>query len=319
MIRKYKRELSVAAALAVLAVVLLVEAPSFFGRDNLRALRVSNAPVLVAAIGMTLVILARHIDISIGSQFSICGVVAGILAKQGMPAPVVALAVLALGAGFGAINGFLVAGLRLPSIVVTLATMVTWRESLRWITEGETVRNLPESFLFLGMNRSTGQELIVVAAFALLALFMWGLEMLPAGRAVYAVGSDAEAARLAGIRPGRVVFGVFVLMGVLTALSAFLTAIQFRNAQPNEGAGFEMKVIAAVVVGGVAISGGRGTLTGAFLGVILLGAIAPALVFLHAQPYWEKAIQGAIILIAVASDAINLRQRRDVGASLAAH
>ena len=319
MIARYKRELSVAAATAALGIVLLAAAPSFFGADNLRAIRVSNAPVLVAAIGMTLVILTRQIDISIGSQFSICGVVAGMLAKQGVPAPVVALAVLALGAGFGAINGLLVAGLRLPSIVVTLATMVTWRESLRWITEGETVRNLPESFLWLGLERPTGQTLIVLAAVGLLILFAWGLRMLPAGRAVYAVGSDAEAARLAGIRPGRVVFGAFVLMGLLAALAALMTAIQFRNAQPNEGAGLELKVIAAAVVGGVAISGGRGTLIGTFIGVMLLGSIAPALVFLEAQPYWEKAIQGAIILIAVASDAINLRQRRDVGASLAAH
>lgn len=319
MIARYKRELSVAAATALLGVILLIAAPSFFGPENLRAIRVSNAPVLVAAIGMTLVILARQIDISIGSQFSICGVVAGMLAKQGLPAPVVALAVLALGAGFGAINGLLVAGLRLPSIVVTLATMVTWRESLRWITEGETVRNLPESFLWLGLERSTGQTLIVLSALGLLILFASGLKMLPAGRAVYAVGSDAEAARLAGIRPARVVFGVFVLMGLLAALAALMTAIQFRNAQPNEGAGLELKVIAAAVVGGVAISGGRGTLVGTFIGVMLLGSIAPALVFLEAQPYWEKAIQGAIILIAVASDAINLRQRRDVGASLAAH
>lgn len=319
MIRKHTRELSVATALGAMLLVLALRAPAFFGSDNLRAIAVSNAPVLVAVIGMTLVVLSRHIDISIGSQFSICGVAAGMLAKQGVPAPVVALATLALGALFGAVNGALVAGLRLPSIVVTLATMVTWRESLRWITEGETVRNLPETFLWLGMSRPAGQAFIVIAAVALLALFAWGLKMLPAGRAVYAVGSDAEAARLAGIRPGRVVFGVFVLMGALTALSAFLTAMQFRNAQPNEGLGLEMKVIAAVVVGGVAISGGRGTLIGALIGVLMLAAIGPGLVFLQAQPYWEKAIQGAIILIAVASDAINLRQRRDVGASLAAH
>jgi rhamnose transport system permease protein len=319
MIARFKRELSVAAALGVMLLVLAIAAPSFFGADNLRAIAVSNAPVLVAAIGMTLVILARHIDISIGSQFSICGVVAGMLAKAGVPAPVVALATLTLGVLFGAINGALVAGLNLPSIVVTLATMVTWRESLRWITEGETVRNLPESFLWLGLDRPAGQAVIVIVSLALLALFAWGLRALPAGRAVYAVGSDAEAARLAGIRPRRVVFGAFVLMGALAALAALLTAIQFRNAQPNEGAGLELKVIAAAVVGGVAISGGRGTLVGTFIGVLLLGSIATALVFLKAEPYWEKAIQGAIILIAVATDAINLRQRRDVGASLAAH
>lgn len=317
MIRKYKRELSVGAAFVALLVILAIFAPKFFDPANLRAVTVSNAPILVAAIGMTLVILARHIDISIGSQFSICGMVAGLLAKQGVPAPVVALATLACGAALGAINGGLVAGLRLPSIVVTLATMVTWREALRWISEGQAVQNLPESFLWLGLGRAAGQAFIPIVSLALLAGFAWALRSLPAGRAVYAIGSDAEAARLAGIRPPRVVFGVFVLMGVLTALAALLTAIQFRNVLPGEGNGLEMKVIAAAVVGGVAISGGRGTLAGAFAGVLFLGAIGPALPFLGTQAYWEKALQGSIILIAVASDAINLRQRRDVGASLA--
>lgn len=317
MIRRCKRELSVGAAFAALLVVLGIFAPKFFDTANLRAVAVSNAPILVAAIGMTLVILARHIDISIGSQFSICGMIAGLLAKQGVPAPVVALATLGCGALLGAVNGGLVAGLRLPSIVVTLATMVTWREALRWISEGQAVQNLPETFLFFGLGRPAGQAFILVSALALLAAFAWGLRSLPAGRAVYAVGSDAEAARLAGIRPPRVVFGVFVLMGVLAALAALLTAIQFRNVLPGEGNGLELKVIAAAVVGGVAISGGRGTLIGAFAGVLFLGTIGPALPFLGTQAYWEKALQGLIILIAVASDAINLRQRRDVGPSLA--
>jgi len=108
-------------------------------------------------------------------------------------------------------------------------------------------------------------------------------------------------------------------MGVLTALAALLTAIQFRNVLPGEGAGLELKVIAACVVGGVAISGGRGRVLGSFAGVLFLGALGPALLFLGTQAYWEKALQGAMILIAVVSDAINLRQRRDVGESLAAH
>jgi len=316
-ILRYKRELSVAAALGLLLLVLGLFAPKFFDPANLRAVAVSNAPVLVAAIGMTLVVLARHIDISIGSQFSICGMIAGLLAKQGVPAPVVATVTVAAGAALGAVNGGLVAGLRLPSIVVTLATMVTWREALRWISEGQAVQNLPESFLWLGMSRPAGQAFIVIASLGLLALFGWALRSLPAGRAVYAVGSDAEAARLAGIRPRRVVFGVFVLMGALAAFAALLTAIQFRNVLPNEGNGLELKVIAAAVVGGIAISGGRGTLVGALAGVLFLGTIGPALPFLGTQAYWEKALQGSIILIAVASDAINLRQRRDVGPGLA--
>lgn len=315
--RKYVRELSVAGALVLLLLVLAVRSPNFFDAANLRAVIVSDAPLIVAALGMTVVILARQIDISIGSQFSMCGMIAGVLAKQGLPPGVVALATLGAGAIFGAMNGALVAGMRLPSIVATLATMVTWREALRWITEGQSVNNLPEKFLWLGLNRPAGQALIVLGSLALLGLFAWGLRSLPVGRAVYAVGSDAEAARLAGIRPPRVVFGVLVLMGVLTALAALLTVIQFRNVLPGEGAGLEMKVIAACVVGGVAISGGRGRVLGSFAGVLFLGAIGPALLFLGTQAYWEKALQGAIILIAVASDAIDLRRRRNVGASLA--
>jgi rhamnose transport system permease protein len=131
---------------------------------------------------------------------------------------------------------------------------------------------------------------------------------------VYATGSDPEAAFLAGLRPGRIVFSVFTALGALTALAAFLNAVRFVDVDPIAGNGLEMQVIAAVVVGGVAISGGRGTLVGPLLGVALLATIGPALVFLGAQPYWEKSIQGAIILAAVAIDAVHLRRGRHVAA-----
>jgi rhamnose transport system permease protein len=137
---------------------------------------------------------------------------------------------------------------------------------------------------------------------AVFVLFAWGLRNLAAGRAVYATGSDPEAAWLAGIRPRRVTLGVFVLLGMLTGLAALLNAVRFADVDTIAGTGLELQVIAAVVVGGVAISGGRGTLAGPLLGVLLLGTIAPALVFLGAEPYWEKAIQGSIILLAVAAD-----------------
>jgi rhamnose transport system permease protein len=300
----------VAAALALLLLVLAVAAPAFYQGDKLRSILVANAPVLVTAVGMTLVILSRNIDISIGSQFSVCGIVAGLLAKAGLPMPVVAVGTILAGAGFGAINGGLVAGLRLPSIVVTLATMVVLREGLRWSREGEFVKNLPPGFQWFGAGQSAGQWLIVAIALAAFALFAWGLRDLAAGRAVYATGSEPEAARLAGIRPQHVVFWVFCLMGALTGLAALLNAVRFVDVDPIAGTGLEMQTIAAVVVGGVAISGGRGTLVGPLVGVALLGIIGPALVFLGAEPYWEKALQGTIILVAVASDALNLRSKR---------
>ena len=230
-----------------------------------------------------------------------------------MPIALVALGTLAAGGAMGAVNGALVARLGLPSIVVTLATLVIGRESLRYVREGEFVRNLPPGFQWFGAGKAAGQWLVVAIALAVFAVFACGLRFLAAGRAVYATGSDPEAARLAGIRPRGVVFGVFVVMGALAGLAALLNAVRFADVDPNAGTGLELQVIAAVVVGGVAVSGGRGTLAGSLIGVALLGSIGPALVFLGAslpaglewfgKPQWEKAIQGLIILLAVSSDA----------------
>src|SRR5262249_34656908 len=154
--------------------------------------------------------------------FSICGVVAGLLARSGLPVGLVGLGTLLAGGGLGAINGALVAGLGLPSIVVTLATLVIGREALRYAREGEFVRNLPAGFQWFGAGRGPGQGLVVAIALLVFAAFAWGLRPLMAGRSVYATGSDPEAARLAGIRPRRVVFSVFVTMGALAGLAALL-------------------------------------------------------------------------------------------------
>jgi rhamnose transport system permease protein len=294
----------VGVAIVALLVLLAWLAPGFFRLANLRDLLVGNAPVLVAAVGMTLVILARQIDVSIGSQFAICGVAAGLLAKAGAPMPMVAAGAVLVGALLGAVNGALVAGLGLPAIVVTLATMVLLRESLRWTTEGVWIGDLPSGFQWFGLGQEAGRIAVVVSALAVFALFAWVLRAVAAGRSVYATGSEPEAARLAGLRPRRVVFAVFVSMGALGGLAALLTSIQFIDVQPSAGMGLELKVIAAVVVGGTAISGGRGTLAGTLLGVVLLGAVGPALTFLGTEAHWERALQGVFILAAVASDAL---------------
>jgi len=300
----HRRELSVAAAYAALLAALWFIAPSFFQPANLRDVLVAAAPLLVAGVGMTLVILTRQIDISIGSQFAICAVVAGLLAKDGLAMPIAAAGAVAAGVALGALNGALVAAIGLPSIVVTLATMVGLREALRWTTGGEWVQDLPAGFQWIGLGQSAGRAGIVVAAAIVWAVVAWALRHVAAGRAVYATGSDAEAARLAGMRPRLVVFGVFVLMGALTGLAAVLSAIQFIDVQTNAGAGFELRVIAAVVVGGTSIAGGRGSLAGSLVGVLLLATAGPALVFLGAEAHWDRALQGAIVLAAVAIDSV---------------
>lgn len=302
-LNRYKRELSAAIAYALLLALVGILAPSFFSAANLRDLALNNAPVLIIATGMTMVILAGQIDISVGSQFAVASVAAGWLAKAGVPMPVLLLCALLIGAAMGAVNGVLAGYLRLPSIIVTLAMLVVWRDALRWITEGAWVQNLPADFQWFGLGQSTGQWLIVAVALVALVCFSRALRNLSAGRAIYAVGSDGEAARLAGIEPPRVVFGVFILMGALTGLAALLNAARFSVVPSNAGLGLELKAIAAVVVGGTAITGGRGTLAGTLTGVMMLGTIGTALTFLGINPFWERSIQGAIILAALVSDA----------------
>ena len=302
MIGRSRREVALVAAYAVMMLVLLVRAPSFFRAENWRTLAVATAPGAVAAMGMTLVILCRQIDISIGSQAGLCAVAAGLLAKGGWPMPLVGLATVLIGAGLGAINGGLVAIGKLPSIVVTLATLVIGRETLRWWREGEFVRDLPGRFQWFGLPQAEGRWLILGIAAAVVAAVAVGLRHLAVGRAVYAAGSDAEAARLAGLRPDRVVFGAFVAMGAAAGLYALLTVTQFPTIDPKIGTGLELQIIAAVVVGGVAVSGGRGTPLGVLLGLVLLATINPALIYLGTSASWGKAIEGGVILLAVASD-----------------
>jgi len=299
---RYKRELAAAAAFVALLVVVSIGAPSFYSAANLRDLALNNAPVLLVAIGMTLVILSGEIDISVGSQFAVCSVIAGWLAETGVPVVLLLPCLIVIGAMMGAINGLLVGRLRLPSIIVTLAMLTAWRDGLRWVTQGAWVQDLPANFQWFGLGQALGQWLIVLIALAALVSFSWMLRNLGMGRAVYAVGSDAEAARLAGIEPQRVIFGVFVLMGALVGLAALLNAVRFNTVPSNAGIGLELKAVAAVVVGGTAITGGRGTLFGTLIGVALLGTIGTALTFLGINPFWEKAIQGAIILAALVSD-----------------
>jgi rhamnose transport system permease protein len=260
---------------------------------------------------MTLVILVGEIDISVGSQFAVCSVAAGLLAKAGVPIAMVPFLVIAIGTAMGSLNGFLVGTLGLPSIIVTLAMLVAWRDALRWATEGAWVQDLPASFQWFGLAPAVAQALIVIVAIVILIVAGWALRNLKAGRNLYAVGSDEEAARLAGIDPRRVTFGVFAATGGLVGLAAVLNAVRFNAVPSNAGIGLELQAVAAVVVGGTAITGGRGTVLGTLLGVLLLGTIGTAMTYVGISPFWAKAIQGLIILAALVADAALARLERN--------
>jgi rhamnose transport system permease protein len=303
-LKAYTRETSVAVTIVLLMIVLLLVAPGYFSRENLIDIALANTPVMIVALGMTLVILTGQIDISVGSIFAICSVMTGIAARWGMPGVVCGLVACIVGAACGALNGSLVGYVGVPSIVVTLATMVALRDGLRWLTQGSWVGDLPSRFQWLGLGQSTFTALTFALVILLVLLAAWGLRFLAAGREVYATGSNAQAARILGIDTKLVVFSVFTTTGALSGLAAGLNAMRFNQIPSNSGLGLEMKVIAAVAVGGASITGGAGTITGTVLGVVLLGSIGTALTFLGMSAYWEKAIQGAIILGAIAINVI---------------
>ena len=291
------------AALAGLLLILGVVSPSFSSPIPLLSLVAREAPSLIVTSGIALIIIARQIDISVGSQFSVCSVCAGLLLAAHWPLIGVLAGSVAIGLTLGALNGLLVTGFQLPSIVVTLATMVMLREGVRWLRQGQFI-NLPPNSQWFGFSQAQGQMLIVGVSVALFAAMAFAARNLAIGRHIYAVGSNAEAARLAGLRPRLITGGLFALLGGLCAVAAVLNAIQSPQVDPKAGSGLELKLIAASVVGGVAISGGRGSLWGSALGLALLACISPALIHLHLEAYWERAFLGLIILVAVLGDGV---------------
>ncbi len=303
-----QRAIAIGIFWAVLLVVLAVRAPGFFAFGNIRDIAVSNASTLIVAIGMTLVIVAGEIDVSVGSQFAVASVIAGTLAKAGLPLVATVCLTMLAGALIGSLNGALVALLGVPSIVATLAAMAFWRESLRWVTQGAWVQGLPSTFQWMGMSQGGGEAGILISAALLFAVFVWSMRRVQAGRAIYAAGSQRESARLAGIPVTQISIAVFILMGALTGVAALLDSVRFNEVQSSAGAGLELKAISAVVIGGASITGGKGTLWGTLLGASVLAVIAPSLTFLGINAFWEKAIQGAIILGAIVLESAAARR-----------
>ncbi len=301
-LRRHPRETALLVALLALFLLPLFGVDGFYAVRTFRSLAIDNLPVLLAAAGMTLVIVAGQIDISIGSQLVVGGITAGLLAKSGLPMPLVVLATLAVGAALGAINGLLVTAARIPAIIATLATMVLLRNAVLRATGGDWIQDLPPGFQWFGLAAGPAQTAYLLAAGALFAAFAWALRQTSAGRSFYAVGCDHEAARRVGLNPRNWVIAAFAVLGAATAAAALFNFTRYPTIETNAGLGFELKVIAAVVVGGASITGGRGSLLGTLLGVALLGSIGTVFTFLHVDPSWEKAIQGAILLVAVVAD-----------------
>jgi rhamnose transport system permease protein len=261
----------------------------------------------VAAIGMTMIILCGHIDISIGAALGVCATVAGKLAVAGVPLAIVFPATILAGGIVGLVNGLLVAYGRIPAIVTTLGMASILKGSLILSTGGRWIYGLPPGFAIsrtalLGIPVPIFTLILFGIAFAL-----W-LKYSAKGRELYAVGGNAEAARLSGISERQVTIQVFIMNGLLVGLAAILYATNFTAIQSNVAPGFELTVITAAVIGGVSILGGTGNVVGALLGALLLQTIGTALVFLHIRAEWFLTVQGSLILLTILLDVFRRRQ-----------
>ena len=302
------QEALLAVAVIGLAIVVGFINPRFLAARNLSDLLLGNAYIAIAAVGMSMVIISGNIDISVGALIGVLATLSGSMAVAGIPTVLCWLTPLIFGLSVMAAQGAVVAYLRIPAIVVTLGMMSILKGGLISVTGGRWITDLPQDFHLADRN-IYGVPMpvaIMVVATALAALWM---RYSAAGRAIYATGGNAEAARLCGVNPQRTVVMVFALHGLFAGIAALVYATQLRVIQSTTPPGLELTVITASVVGGVSILGGVGTVVGSTLAAILIAEITSALVFINVSPYWTDAVRGALILATVIADIVR-RQRR---------
>ena len=302
------QEALLAVAVIGLAIAVGFVNPRFLAYRNLADILLGNAYIAIAAIGMSMVIISGNIDISVGALIGVLATLSGSLAVAGAPVVVTWLAPLVLGVAVMAAQGVVVAYLRIPAIVVTLGMLSILKGGLISVTGGKWITDLPQNFHLadLSVLGVPMPVVIMVAATALAALWM---RYSPRGRAIYATGGNAEAARLCGVNPQRTVVMVFALHGLFAGLATLVYATQLRVIQSTTPSGLELTIITASVVGGVSILGGVGTVVGSTLAAILIAEITSALVFINVSPYWTDALRGGLILATVIADILR-RQRR---------
>jgi ribose transport system permease protein/rhamnose transport system permease protein len=299
------------AILAIVIVLLFAVVgainPRYLAERNIEDILLGNAYIAIAAIGMSMMIISGNIDISVGSLIGVLGTVSGALAKSGYPIVVTWLAPLVLGVLAMSFMGLIVAYLRIPSIVVTLGMLSILKGGLISVTGGKWISDLPDAFHLYDAS-VVGIPMPVFLMILLTALAALWMRYTPAGRTLYAVGGNAEAARLTGISRERTVMMAFAIHGLFVGIAAVMWATQFRVIQSTTPPGLELTVITAAVVGGVSILGGAGTVIGATLAAILLAAIGSSLIFIDLSPYWLRAVQGTLILVTVLADLARRRR-----------
>lgn len=300
------KELGILVVLIVLVVAFSILTPHFLDVGNLFDIIKQIATLGICAVGFTFVLITGGIDLSLGYQISLNVVVAGMLMAQfHLPWLLAVLAVLVLGTVIGTINGLIITKTGLAPLIVTLSMMTILNGVSYLLSQGLPIFGFPVEFSFLGQGALLG---IPVPVFFLIAAWIVGIFILNKtyfGRYLYAIGNNTEAARLSGVNTKRTVTVVYAMAGFFTAIGAVLMLSRLNSAQSASGAGFEFEVLTACVLGGVSVMGGRGTLFGAFVGVLIIGVLDNGLVLMNVSAYVQLIIKGVILLVAVSYDALS--------------
>lgn len=295
------RRLRAVWMLLLVGIVLTIASPVFLTHNNLMNVGLATSVAALLAVGQTYVIILAEIDLSVGAALGFTAVVtAQTLRDHGLVAGVAAG--VAAGAAIGLVNGLLVTKTRMPSFIATLATMSVLSGLSLQLTKGNPVAVTDYDFQGIGQNRIAGVPVPVVIMLVVFAAAGYLLARTRFGRHVYATGDNTEAARLSGVRTDRVKILAFVVSGVLAALAGFILTARLSTAEPTAGTGLELEAIAAVIIGGTSLAGGRGTLLGTLVGALVLGVIDNGMNLLDVSPFLQNVVKGLVILLAVFLD-----------------
>jgi rhamnose transport system permease protein len=306
-----QRELSLLIVMVALGAFVFAQAPQFLSASNLSQVSILAAIIAIAAVGQATVVLTRNVDLSVDATMGLVAFsVADLLRTHTLALPLAMVYGVGLGVVLGLVNGTIVSVFRVPAIVATLGSMSVYRGLTFLVAGGRQVSlsDLPPEYINLARANAFGVPLFVILAVVIITIAGVVLQQTRLGRQVYAVGSNPEAAAILGIRSRLVVFTAFAVCGLLAGLAGVLWGARFGTINATAANGVVLQVVAAVVVGGVNIFGGSGTVYGAGLGALFLGLIANALTLLRLSQFWLQAIYGAVILLAVAADAVIVRR-----------
>lgn len=296
------KELGIFLVCLILSIIVEIMNPIFFTYNNMMDIFRNTSYTLIIAVGMTFVLIARGLDLSVGSVFAYGGLIAAYTMSLGCPIPIAVLAGILTGCVCGLVNAFCIVKLKVAPMIATLGSMYMVRGLVLVLTKGQPIFPLPEAFSGFGKLKIVGIPVIIIVALLISIAAHIVLTRTTYGRAVYAVGGNPETAKYAGINIKWITASCYIISSCLAATAGILNAARMGSGQPTVGDGTEMTVITAVIIGGVSLNGGAGSILGTVLGTLLMNILSTGMNLVGVSAYWQKFVMGMIIVFAVAFD-----------------